>query len=198
MLAKLQWEPLFDVIGNRLPNRFIRHDPTHRERYLQEIAELATGLGERDAFVLFPEGHNFTPEIRGRAIAHLRRGGHLREALKAERMRRVLPPRLGGAEAAIAAAPEADVVFAAHTLLEDIPSIANVWSDVPLPRPVSARYWRVSSSEIPRGKDGQVDWLFAWWGEIDRWIDDRRAQVDHEQLARPVAHDAADPQGGDP
>lgn len=193
MLAKLQWEPLFDVMGNRLPNRFIRHDPAHRERYLQEIAELATGLEERDAFVLFPEGRNFTPDIRRRAIAHLRRGGHLPEALKAERMRRVLPPRLGGAAAAIAAAPEADVVFAAHTLLEDVPSIAKVWSDVPLARAVSARYWRVSSLEIPMEKDRQVDWLFAWWGEIDRWIADRRARVGPEPLARPIRHEGADP-----
>ena len=30
MLNKLQWEPLYDVMLNRVPNRFIKHDPRSR------------------------------------------------------------------------------------------------------------------------------------------------------------------------
>ena len=96
MLAKLQWEPLFDIMLNRLPNRFIEHDAANRQRYLDLIGELATGLDDTDAFVLFPEGHDFTYVKRLRAIAHLRRKGHHEAARKAERMERVLPPRHGG------------------------------------------------------------------------------------------------------
>ena len=43
MLAKLQWEPLFDVMLNRLPNRFIRHDPARRHMYIETIG----GAGDR-------------------------------------------------------------------------------------------------------------------------------------------------------
>src|SRR6266536_3190043 len=75
MLAKLQWEPLFDTMLNRLPNRFIQHDPRNRQRYVDMIGELASGLGDDDAFVLFPEGHDFTYVKRLRAIAHLRQRG---------------------------------------------------------------------------------------------------------------------------
>ncbi len=105
MLAKLQWEPLFDTMLNRLPNRFIQHDPRNRQRYVDMIGELASGLGDDDAFVLFPEGHDFTYVKRLRAIAHLRKRGYHDAALKAERMERVLPPKHGGVMAAITAAP---------------------------------------------------------------------------------------------
>ncbi|MGH2829732.1 MAG: 1-acyl-sn-glycerol-3-phosphate acyltransferase, partial [Actinomycetota bacterium] len=85
MLAKLQWEPLYDIMLNRLPNRFIRHDPSRRELYLEAIGNLASGLGDEDAFVLFPEGKDFTPRVRTRAIEYLRRKGHRQAAERAER-----------------------------------------------------------------------------------------------------------------
>jgi hypothetical protein len=115
MLAKLQWEPLFDVMGNRLPNRFIRHDPKGSDRYVAAIGELARDLGDRDAFVLFPEGRDFTFRLRLRAIAHLRRKGFHRQADKAEVMRNVLPPRHRGPLAAITSAPRADTWCSWHT-----------------------------------------------------------------------------------
>lgn len=175
MLAKLQWEPFFDILGNRLPNRFIEHDPTRRDRIVRAIGELADGLGDRDALVLFPEGHDFTARLRLRAIAHLRKRGHLEAAEKAERMRRVLPPRYGGVMAAIDAAPDADVVFVAHTVLEDLGSFRALWRQIPLGVPVVARYWRIPAREVPREQEELIRWLFAWWGRIDEWIGKRMA-----------------------
>src|ERR1041385_7810624 len=63
MLAKLQWEPLFAAMGNRSPNRFIRHDRNRRDLQITAISDLAKRMGDRDAFVLFPEGHDFTPKL---------------------------------------------------------------------------------------------------------------------------------------
>jgi len=45
MLAKLQWEPLYDVMLNRLPNKFIKHDSKRRHLYIDALEELAAGLG---------------------------------------------------------------------------------------------------------------------------------------------------------
>lgn len=173
MLAKLQWEPLCDIMFNRLPNRFIEHDPSKRERYIRAIADLATGLGDRDAYVLFPEGKDFTPRVRERAIAHLFTRGHHREAEQAEQMQRVLPPKSGGVMAAITAAPQADVVFVAHSVLEDVGSFRNVWSRIPFRGPIFSRYWRIPAAEVPREREVLNGWLYDWWARIDAWIADR-------------------------
>ncbi|MGH2721692.1 MAG: hypothetical protein ACRDJO_08825 [Actinomycetota bacterium] len=173
MLEKLQFEPFFDVIGNRLPNRFIRHDPARRDRSVREIAGLAAGTGDRDAFVLFPEGKDFTPRLRERAIASLRRRGHEDEAQRAEAMERVLPPRSTGVMAAVRAAPGADVVFVAHTVLEDVGSLRDLRRRGPLDRPILSRYWRIPAAAVPREEADLVPWLYAWWAHIDGWIDAR-------------------------
>lgn len=183
MLAKLQWDPFFDTIGNRLPNRFITHEPSARDRSLTVIAELASGTGRQGAFVLFPEGRDFTYPLRTRAIAYLRRKGFHEEADKADLMRRMLPPRHGGVMAAVNARPDADVVFVAHTVLEDVGTLGEFWRRIPFERPVAARYWRVPAADVPReNEEALIDWLYEWWGRIDEWIDERIDPDDKPQV----------------
>lgn len=170
MLAKLQWDPLIDMMGHRLPNRFIRHGPAHSERARQAVADLAARTSDRSAFVLFPEGRDFSQQLRTRAIDYLRRKGHSAHADKAERMIRVLPPRHGGVSAAVRAAPDADVVFVAHTVLEDVGSFRELWNRIPFTRPVAARYWRIANSDVPEDQHELIDWLYSWWERIDSWI----------------------------
>ncbi|CAN5839618.1 lysophospholipid acyltransferase family protein [soil metagenome] len=186
MLAKLQWDPFFDIIGNRLPNRFIRHDPSERSRSLAAIGELAAETKGQGAFVLFPEGRDFTHTLRTRAIAALRRKGHLEEADKAELMRRVLPPRHNGVMAAVKAAPDADVVFVAHTVLEDVGSFKQIYQRIPFERPVAARYWRVPPSEVPTEQEALIDWLYSWWARIDEWINNRIDRDDRLKAGLPA------------
>lgn len=194
MLAKLQWDPFFDMMGNRMPNRFIRHDPSRRREYINAIADLAAGTTrDDDAFVLFPEGRDFTPRLRLRAIAHLRKGGFNEAADKAELMARVLPPRPGGVVAAVKAAPHADVVFVAHTVLEDIGSLGDLWRKLPLEKPVVARYWRVPAEAVPTDRVALIDWLFDWWAKIDDWIA-KRLQTTQPGLVKPA--ELQDPTAG--
>ncbi len=170
MLAKLQWEPLYDIMLNRLPNRFIRHDPKNRDRYINAIGDLAHGLGDQDAFVLFPEGKDFTPKVRLRAIDYLQRKGHLAAAERAEKMKYVLPPRHNGVMAALQSASDADVVLVAHAVLEDVGTFKELWSRIPLSHPIETRYWRIPPSEVPRERDELIEWLYQWWERIDQWI----------------------------
>src|SRR5439155_19481570 len=171
MLATLQSHPGFDILGNRLPNRFIDHAPARADGYVDAIGRLASGLEGLDALVIFPEGHDFTPSLRSRAIAHLQEKGLAEEAAKAEELENVLPPRHRGALAAIRAAPDADVTFVAHTVLEELGSLSGLWRRLPLEAPIEACYWRVPAAEVPRTDDLVVDWLFDWWERIDTWID---------------------------
>lgn len=170
MLAKLQWDPLFDTMGNRLPNRFIKHDKKSSDRYVSAIGDLAQNLGPQDAFVLFPEGRDFTQRLRIRAIEYLSQKGFHKHAERAGKMVYVLPPRHRGPIAAIDNAPEADVVFVAHTVLEDIGTFKQLWRHVPLREPIDARYWRLPPSEVPATEEERIEWLYSWWEQIDTWI----------------------------
>ena len=64
----LAWDPMIDVVLRRIPARFITPSPGAGTDLEAQIAALATGLDENDAFVIFPEGGNFTPQRRDRAI----------------------------------------------------------------------------------------------------------------------------------
>jgi hypothetical protein len=171
MLYLLQWDPVIDVVGHRMPSLFIDHDPTKSDSHVEAIAQLATGMKDMDAFIIFPEGHDFTPKLRLRAIDHLKRKGRLAEATRAEEMENVLPPRHRGAAAAIRAAVGADVTFVAHTVLEDVGTFGDIWHRLPLQRPIRACYWRVPAAEVPRDDDAIVAWLYSWWAQIDEWIE---------------------------
>jgi len=172
----LQLDPTVDVLLNRLPNRFITPRPGVAEDVESAIASLARGAGPGDAVVIFPEGGNFSERRRVRAIERLRRLGRADEAEKAERMRHLMAPKPGGTLAAMAAAPTADVVLVAHEGLEDLSTLGDLWTRLPMDDVVDVRWWQVPSAELPRDRDvdGQVDWLFDWWGRLDAWVAERR------------------------
>ena len=172
----MAWDPAIDVILNRLPSRFISPSPGGSgDDVEREIAELATDLDENDAFVIFPEGGNFTPRRRLRAIDSLRRRGHATMAARAEKLKNVLAPKPGGVLAALEAAPrEADILMVAHTGLDHMFTVAAVWRELPMDKTITMRWWRVEREEIPEGPDAQIDWLFSWWEHIDAWIAEHR------------------------
>jgi 1-acyl-sn-glycerol-3-phosphate acyltransferase len=172
----LAWDPAIGVLLNRVPSRFVsppkKGDPP--DKLEKEVGELARNLDENDAFVIFPEGGNFTPKRRERAIQKLRRLGLERMAQRAERMQNVLAPRPGGFLAALDAAPEADVVMVAHTGLDHMVTVADIWRELPMDKQLIMRWWRVPRSEIPSTREERIDWLFSWWEDIDRWVEEHR------------------------
>ena len=170
----LAWDPAVDVILNRVPSRFISPDPKAGDDLAAQIGELARNLDGNDAFVIFPEGGNFTPERRQRAIDKLRRLGLEAMARRAENMENVLAPRPGGLIAALDAAPDADIVLVAHTGLDHLLTLADVWRELPMDKQIIMRWWRVPRNEIPDGRDDRIDWLYSRWEEIDRWIAEHR------------------------
>jgi 1-acyl-sn-glycerol-3-phosphate acyltransferase len=190
MKATLQLDPSLDVVANRVPNAFLRHrSPAPAGSYatagrpqadqIRQVRRLAAGLGGRDALLLFPEGGNWTPQRWRRGIDRLRRRGHADLAERAAAMPNLLPPRTGGAFAAIGACPSADVIFVAHTGLDKLVSVRDVWQSLRTDVTVRARWWRVPAAELPRGADHetQVNWLFDWWERLDAWITEESGSV---------------------
>jgi len=166
----LQLDPMIDLYMHRLPARFIDPTPTTGDDVERVIGELAGEMVEEDALLIFPEGGNFTVKRRRRAITRLRQRGHGAHADAAERMRHVLPPRPGGVIAAIEAAPCADVVFVAHTGLEHMKTVADVWRELPEDKTLQLRWWFIAAADVPVGRDAQIAWLFERWSDIDAWI----------------------------
>ncbi len=172
----LRWDPAIDVLLSRLPARFISPNPgSDKAADLEvKIAQLATGLDENDAFVLFPEGGNFTPARRQRAIDRLRERGLRAMADRAEQWTNVLAPRPGGFLAALDAAPEADVLLVAHTGLDHLVTVGDLWRTLPMDKQIVMRWWQVARADIPAGREERIEWLYDWWTRVDAWIDDNR------------------------
>ncbi|MFC6006190.1 1-acyl-sn-glycerol-3-phosphate acyltransferase [Angustibacter luteus] len=170
----LQWDPAIDVLLGRLPTRFIRPKRGDGDALVRQIGDLATGLDHDDAFVIFPEGGNFTRRRQARAIARLREKGLIDAAERAQRLRHVLPPHPGGVSAALRAAPDADVVWVAHTGTDHLMSVADVWRALPLDQTIRMRWWQVPADEVPESDADRLVWLQDWWVRIDDWIDEHR------------------------
>jgi 1-acyl-sn-glycerol-3-phosphate acyltransferase len=170
----LAWDPMISVVLSRIPARFVSPNPAAGTTTEDQVGALAAGLDENDAFVIFPEGGNFTPARRERAIERLHKLGMDRMAQRAEAMIHVLAPRPGGLLAALDAAPEADVVLVAHTGMDHLLTVGDVWRELPLDKQIVMRWWNVPRSEIPVGREERIDWLFTWWEKIDAWIEEHR------------------------
>ncbi|MEZ5096174.1 MAG: hypothetical protein R2731_08600 [Nocardioides sp.] len=95
-------------------------------------------------------------------------------AERAEQMTHVLAPRPGGFLTALDAAPEADVVLVAHTGLDHLRTVGDVWRALPMDKRIVMRWWRVPRAEIPADRDDRIDWLFGWWERIDGWVETHR------------------------
>lgn len=170
----LQIDPCVDIILNRLPSRFISPNPAPGAGVIESITALAEGLEPDGALILFLEGGNFTRRRQERAIEKLVEAGRTEAAERARGLVHLLPPRPGGAFAAIDACPEADVLFVAHTGLEQLSGPSDLWRGLPMDREVRLTYWTVPNAEIPVDHDARMDWLFDWWDRIDDWIEQRR------------------------
>ncbi len=158
-----------------------------------EIRRLASSLGPVGALVIFPEGGNFTPRRWRRGIAALEAKRRFQEARRARGMANLLPPRAGGAFAAIDSAPTADVIFVAHTGLDDLITMGDVWRALPMEQVIKAKWWRVPAAEVPRERADVVAWLYDWWERIDTWIEANRPARPEVPTEVPMATPTATP-----
>lgn len=178
MKDTLQWDPMIDIVMNRLPMVFLSPAPFDHarvddagDRSRMRVAELASGMTARDALVIFPEGGNFSVRRRASHIRQLFESGNTEYADRAERLLHVLAPRPGGLFAAVDANPDAGLTFVGHTGLEKFDSLRELWRGLPTHKVLVMRSWYVAPDEIPHGWEARQAWLFDWWARVDEWID---------------------------
>jgi 1-acyl-sn-glycerol-3-phosphate acyltransferase len=181
MHEALRLDPLIDVMGERLPNRFLDPRGGDTER---EVEAMARDLGETAALVIFPEGKNFSEETRRRGIERLERLGHEDEAAVARGMRHVSAPRPGGSLAALHGAPHADVVVMAHSGFPT--GLGELWRCLPAKQVVDVRMWLEPAAGVPEDRDERIDWLFDRWRRLDEWVEERRQAAELTRSARPT------------
>jgi len=166
----LQWDPAVDVVLNRLPTAFVPVGRKGGDALVATIGDLARTMDHDDAFVIFPEGANYTEGRRARAIQKLREIGRPDLAERAEKLKQTLPPRSLGVMTALAAAPApSDVFFIGHAGLETFINAADIWTAMPMDTEVEVKIWHFRAEDIPPPEQ-QEGWLYDVWAEIDRWI----------------------------
>jgi len=178
MKRELLWDPCLDVVGQRLPNAFVRRG-TGDAAETELVRRLAGGLGPDEGVLLYPEGTRWTPRRRRAVIDRLARSADAKLLERARSLQWLLPPRLGGVLALLEAAPEADVVLGVHTGFEGVRSLADVWNGVLVGRRIQVRFERIPAAGIPATREGRVDWIFDQWSRLDAWLEA------HAEVARP-------------
>ena len=76
----------------------------------------------------------------------------------------------------------------AHTGLDHVLTVGDVWRELPMDKVIVMRWWQVPREEIPTGREAQIEWLFRWWELVDGWIAEHRPQ----ELARSRARRKAE------
>lgn len=167
---ELLLDPCLDIVGQRLPNVFVRRGSSDPAREAEAIRELVSDLAAGDALLIYPEGTRFTREKLAARIREIESRGDAQRAEVARRLRHVLPPRTTGPLAAIGERPELDVVFLAHTGLEGLASVSDAASGALIGRHIRVGFHRVAAASIPRERAARVAWLDREWGELDARI----------------------------
>ena len=108
----LQWDPAIDIMLNRLPSAFVPATGKAGNPVIEAIEAMTASMDVNDAFVIFPEGGNYTIKRHLRAIQKLKEIGRPDLAERAESLKNTLPPKPKGVMTALAAAPgKTDVFF---------------------------------------------------------------------------------------
>jgi 1-acyl-sn-glycerol-3-phosphate acyltransferase len=163
---QLLWDPCLDIVGNRLPNCFVRRDAG--EAHI--VNRLMNDLGSRDGVIIFPEGTRFTAAKRAAILERLQAKGETQLYEKARRLQHTLPPRLGGALNLLECNENADVIFCAHAGFDSVLNLRDFLNGSLIGRRVRVRFWRVAFQDVPSQREARIDWLLDTWKEIDDWI----------------------------
>ncbi len=164
-------DPMFDVVGSRIPNHFVSRSGADGE--IRAVRRLAEGLQPDEGVIIYPEGTRYTAEKQARALERIA-GGDPELYARAQKLRHVMPPRLGGPRALLEGAPEADVVVCAHDGLGGFAELGDLWGGGLVGQRVRVAFWRIPAEEIPRGRREQMYWLLDQWDRVDDWIERQR------------------------
>jgi 1-acyl-sn-glycerol-3-phosphate acyltransferase len=175
----LLWDPCLDLVGNRLPNVFVRRGGTDAEHEVTAVAALAENLDEDDGVLIYPEGTRYTEAKRARALARFAAEGDTRRHQLQSRLRHTRLPRPGGPQALLAACRRGDaapdVLIGGLVGLEVATSLGPLIQGALLGQTVRVRFWRFPAAEVPDDAEARELWLAERWLAVDAFVADALA-----------------------
>jgi 1-acyl-sn-glycerol-3-phosphate acyltransferase len=179
---ELQALPTIDIGGRWVPTLFVRRASGDTAAELERMKALTVNMSTHDGLLIYPEGTRWTPAKLARAKEIIaERQPEI--APLADRLRHLLPPRLGGTVTLLESARDADVVIFGHVGLDGFEYISDIWSGGLVGTTIRLKFWRFPADEVPREGDQAIVWLFDRWQELDDWIGEVRS-------GEPVTHEA--------
>ncbi len=164
----------FDIGGRWVPCVFVRRGSGDTARELEKVRRLTHDIGPGEGILVYPEGTRHTDAKLARAKEVIaERQPEI--APLADRLRNVLPPRLGGPLALLDEGAGLDVVFCGHVGLDGFEHIRDIWAGGLVGTTVKVRFWRTPASEIPAGERERIEWLYERWQALDDWVGANRA-----------------------
>ena len=176
---ELQVIPTIDIGGRWVPTNFVRRGSTDSAGEVDRLRALALDLQTGEGILIYPEGTRFTPKKLERA-QEIVRERQPEVSVFAERLRHLLPPRLGGPLALINEAPHVDVVFCGHVGFDGFQYISDIWAGRLVGATIGVKFWRVPAADIPEGEAERTEWLYGHWQRMDDWIGER---IKHTETA---------------
>lgn len=173
---ELLQDPMFDVVGSRIPNHFVSRTGADGAGEISAVRRLAEGLRSDEGVIIYPEGTRYTPAKQARALERLEAGDPELYA-QAQKLRHLMPPRIGGPRALLEGAPDVDVVICAHDGLGGFAELGDLWGGGLVGQRVRVAFWRVPAAEVPERRREQMYWLFDQWTKVDDWIERQRADA---------------------
>jgi 1-acyl-sn-glycerol-3-phosphate acyltransferase len=170
---ELQSIPTIDIGGRWVPTNFVRRGSKNPEAEVAQLRRLAHDLGPGEGILIYPEGTRHTEEKAARA-KELIAERQPEIAPLANRLKHVLPPRLGGPLALLDESDGADVVLCAHVGLDGFEFISDIWAGGLVGTTVKVRFWRFRADEIPATEPERITWLYERWQTLDDWIGAQR------------------------
>ena len=171
---KLQSIPTIDIGGRWVPTIFVRRALGDPAAELSLLRGLADDLAEGEGVLIYPEGTRHTDAKLAQAQKVIAERQPTVAPL-ANRLRNVLPPRLGGPLALLDEARGADVVVCGHVGFDGFEYISDIWAGGLVGTTVKVRFWRTPAAEVPRGEEERIAWLYERWQMLDDWVGEQRA-----------------------
>lgn len=170
---ELQVVPTIDIGGRWAPTVFVRRGSGETAVEAAALRSLLDGIGDGESVLVYPEGTRATAQKIARAKEIIaERQPEI--APLANRLKNLLPPRLGGPlELLDEAAGRYDVVFCAHVGFDGFQHIRHIWAGGLVGRTISVRFWRSAGADIPVDTQERIEWLYARWQELDDWVSER-------------------------